>query len=223
MLLVEQQPAIRRGGYVVDFWGIGYDIAEKMGLLPRIEQLGYQVREVRFVDGHGRRDGGFPVDVLRRMTKGRLTSLRRSDLAIAIYETLDGKVETMFGDSIAGIEDDGHRVRVTFEHAAPREADLLIGADGLHSRVRRLVFGPDHRFAVSLGYDIAAFELHGYRPRDELVYVGHRVPGRQISRFARRGDRTLFLFVAKHEDGIVRRPASDPERKVALVRLFGDV
>jgi 2-polyprenyl-6-methoxyphenol hydroxylase-like FAD-dependent oxidoreductase len=57
VLLVEQAPRPRRGGYVVDFWGIGYDVAETMGLLPRIGELGYQVHEVRFVDGHGRRLG----------------------------------------------------------------------------------------------------------------------------------------------------------------------
>ena len=54
ILLVEAAPQLRRGGYVLDFWGIGYDIADKMGLLPRIRELGYQVREVRFVDRHGR-------------------------------------------------------------------------------------------------------------------------------------------------------------------------
>ena len=112
-----------------------------MGLLPRVRELGYQVREVRFVDRKGRKRGGFSVDAFSRLTNGRFTSLRRSDLAGVIYDALEGKVETLFGDSVAGIVDEGNRVRVSFDHAAPREADLLIGADGLHSRVRRLVFG----------------------------------------------------------------------------------
>jgi 2-polyprenyl-6-methoxyphenol hydroxylase-like FAD-dependent oxidoreductase len=63
VLLVEEAPRLREGGYVIDFWGVGYDIAEKMGLLPRILELGYPVREVRFVDGNGRKAGGFPVEV----------------------------------------------------------------------------------------------------------------------------------------------------------------
>ena len=79
-------------------------------------------------------------------------------------------------------------MRVGFDHAPPREADLVIGADGLHSRVRQLVFGPDARAEVSLGYQAVAFEVEGYRPRDELVYVGYGVPGRQIFRFSMRGD-----------------------------------
>src|SRR3954454_13113911 len=136
LLLVETAPRLRSGGYVIDFWGVGYDIAEKMGLIPRIRELGYQMREVRFVDRHGRKSGGFAVDVFGRMTNGRFTSLPRSDLAATIYPAIDGKVETVFGDSVASIKDDGDRVRVSFDHAAPREVDLVVGTDGLHSRIR---------------------------------------------------------------------------------------
>ena len=111
VLLVEQSPQLRRGGYVIDFWGLGYDIAEKMGLIPRIRELGYQVREVRFVDRHGRKCGGFAVDVIRHMTNGRFTSVGRSDLSASIYGAIEGKVETIFGDSVAGIKDVGNCVR----------------------------------------------------------------------------------------------------------------
>lgn len=83
-LLVEQAPRLREGGYVIDFWGLGYDIAEKMGLIPQIRALGYQVEEVRFVDGEGRGKGGFNVDTLREVTHDRFTSVRRSDLSAAI-------------------------------------------------------------------------------------------------------------------------------------------
>ena len=195
VLLVEAAPRLRSGGYIIDFWGVGYDIAEKMGLISRIRDMGYQVGEVRFVDRHGRTRGGFSTDVFRRLMNGRFTSLRRSDLATAIYGALDAKVETIFGDSVAGIEDVGGAVRVSFDRAPPREADLVVGADGLHSRVRRLVFGPEEGAEVPLGYHVAAFEVEGYRPRDELVYVSHGAPGRQISRFSMRDDKTLFLFV----------------------------
>src|SRR5206468_9386378 len=105
------------------------------------------------------------------LMNGRFISLRRSDLAAEIYGALDGKVETIFDDSVAGIEDLGSATRVSFDRAHPREADVVVGADGLHSRVRRLAFRPDEAAQVSLGYHVAAFEVAGYRPRDELVYV----------------------------------------------------
>jgi 2-polyprenyl-6-methoxyphenol hydroxylase-like FAD-dependent oxidoreductase len=222
VVLVEEAPQLRRGGYIVDFWGIGYDIAEKMGLVPRIRELGYQVREVRFVDRFGRRSGGFPVDVFGRLTHGRFTSVRRSDLAATIYEALDDEVETVFGDSVARIENADGFVRVSFDHATPREFDLVIGADGLHSRVRQLAFGPDAEFEASLGYHVAAFEAEGYRPRDELVYISHGVPGRQVSRFSMRDDRTLFLFVFRDAYLPPGFPSSE-ERKSALIRVFADV
>lgn len=223
VVLVESAPRLRGGGYVIDFGLLGYDVAEKMGLVPRIHELGYQVKELRFVDRCGRKRGSTSMDVFRRLLRGRYTSLRRSDLAATIYGALDGGVETIFGDSVAQIEEDGRCVRVSFDHAPPREADLVIGADGLHSRVRQLAFGPDAGVEVSLGYHVAAFEVEGYRPRDELVYLGYGVPGRQIFRFSLRDDRTLFLFVFRDEYLPPGTPTSEPERKAALAHAFADV
>ena len=223
VLLVEEAPQLRRGGYVIDFWGIGYDIAEKMGLTVQLRELGYRVREVRFVDSRGRWSGGFSTDVFDRMTDGRFTSLRRSDLAAAIYGTIDGRVETLFGDSVAGIEMLGKGVRVRFDHAAARDVDLVIGADGLHSRIRARVFGAEEQFEITLGYHVAAFEVKGYRPRDELVYLSHGVPGRQVSRFSMRDDRTLFLFVFRDRYLTEKTFSNDNERKAALRKVFADV
>ena len=221
--LVEQAPGLRHGGYVIDFWGLGYDIAERMGLVPRLRELGYQVEEIRFVDEKGQRAGGFDADVFGRMTGGRFTSLRRSDLAATIFKAVDGRVETLFGNTVTDIEDLGDRLRLDLEHGAPREVDLLIGADGLHSRIRELVFGPEADVEHFLDYHVAAFELEGYRPRDELVYVSHAAPGRQVSRFSMRDDRTLLLFVFHDDYFAGSAPASDAERRAVLRASFGDV
>lgn len=220
VLLVEEAPQLRSGGYVIDFWGVGYDIAEKMGLIPRIRDLGYQIKEVRFVNDKGRKSGSFGTDVFVRMTNGRFTTVRRSDLSSSVFSLIEGKVETIFGDSISGIDESERKVRVAFDHAASRDLDLVIGSDGLHSRVRSLVFGKEEQFEKSLGYYVAAFEIDGYRPRDELVYVSHGLPGRQISRFSMRGDKTLFLFVFRDE--YLRRdmPHDLAGRKASLRSIF---
>jgi 2-polyprenyl-6-methoxyphenol hydroxylase-like FAD-dependent oxidoreductase len=223
VLLVESAPQLRSGGYIIDFGLVGYDVAEKMDLIPRIRELGYQVKEVRFVDRNGRRRGSVPTEAFSRLLHGRYTSLRRSDLAATIYGALDGAVERIFGDSVASIEEEGRCVRVSFDRAPPREADLVIGADGLHSRVRQLAFGPDAGVEVSLGYHVAAFEVEGYRPRNELVYLGYGVPGRQVFRFSMRDDKTLFLFVFRDEYLTTGSPTSEQERKAALAHVFADV
>jgi len=198
--LIEKAPGLRTGGYVIDFWGAGYEIAERMGLLPEIIRKGYEIQEVRVVNRSGRRVAGFPASTFRRVAQGRYTSLPRSDLAASIFRQIEGKVETIFGDSVAGVEQSEAGVHVTFERASARDFDLVVGADGLHSRVRELIFGPEAQFEKHLGYRAAAFQVEGYRPRDELVYVIFTEVGQQVTRFAMRGDRTMFLFTFADPD-----------------------
>ena len=180
---------------MIDFWGLSYDIAEKMGLLPDIVLIGYHMQELRIVDDCGWRLSGFGVQVFRELTGGRYITLGRSDLSKLIYDRISGSCEIIFGDSITSLRETHGAVRVEFEHGGERRFDLVIGADGLHSRVRKLVFGAQDRYEKDLGYRVAAFETTGYRPRDELVYIIHGAPGRQVGRFTLHNDRTLFLFI----------------------------
>ena len=193
--LVERAPQPRVGGYIIDFWGRGYDVAERMGLIPELRALGYDIRELRIVDERGKRVGGFGVKVFRELTGGRYVSIARADLATLIYRKIESKFETIFGDSVTGLRQDDNGVAVEFECAPPQRFDCVIGADGLHSAVRRLVFGSENRLGKYLGYYVAAFEVDGYPRRDEEVYVSYEFPGKQIARFAMRGARTLFLLV----------------------------
>jgi 2-polyprenyl-6-methoxyphenol hydroxylase-like FAD-dependent oxidoreductase len=79
--------------------------------------------------------------------------------------------------------DSGDTVQVTFERSPERRFDLVVGADGLHSNVRKLTFGSEAGFQKYLGYMFAAFEVHGYKPRDEDVYIAYGVPGKQVAPF----------------------------------------
>ncbi len=216
--LVERAPHLRTGGYVIDFWGLGYEVADKMGLLPALDREGYDVQELRLVDGEGRRVGGFDADVFRNLTGGRYLSIARSELAKLLYERIAGRCEVLFGDTVTAIDDEGDSVRVAFRHAPERRFDAVIGADGLHSEVRRLVFGPQDQFESYLGYMVAAFQTEGYRPRDELVYVSYAGPGKQVARFAMRGDRTMVLFVLAAD----RPPAVDAHDIAAQKALLNE-
>ena len=219
--IVEKAPQLRTGGYIIDFWGLGFDIADRMGLLPDIRREGYVAQEVRIVDSNGKRMSGFSVRSLSRVVQGRYISLARTDLAASIYKAIEGKVETIFDDNLARIEQTVRGVRVTFAAGMVRDFDLVIGADGLHSRVRDLVFGPQNQFERYLGYKVAAFEVEGYRPRDELAYTMYTEVGQQVGRFAMHRDRTLFLFTFATPE--IERTAIDdiPTQKALLRKRFG--
>jgi 2-polyprenyl-6-methoxyphenol hydroxylase-like FAD-dependent oxidoreductase len=216
--MIEQAPKFRTGGYMIDFWGVGYQVAKRMGIEDPIRAAGYQIEWLRSVGCRGEVKADVDVNVFRRMIGDDFTSLPRGDLAAAIYTTIEDKVETIFGDSIATVDEHSDGVGLTFEKSAPCDFDLVIGADGLHSNVRRLVFGPEEDFEHYLGCKVAACVVDGYRPRDELIYVTYSTPGRQLARFALRGDRTMFLFIFRTE-----HDSTDVAPKDQLRNQFGDV
>ena len=196
--LIERSTSLRRGGYVIDFWGLGYDIAERMGLQADINQIGYHVSEMRIVDDQDKRVAGFGTNVFRELAGGRFVTLRRSDLSQLLFLKVAHSIETIFDEEVIGLEECDNSVRVQFKRSREREFSLVIGADGLHSSVRELVFGSRDRFEKRLGYVVAAFEVSGYVPRDDNVYVIFNEPGRMAARLALRNDRDFFLVRVRH-------------------------
>ena len=219
--LIERARSFRAGGYILDFWGVGYSVIERMSLIGQVRDRGYQIREIRLVGDDGRKVGGFSAGVFDRMTHGRFTSVPRGDLAGAIFDAVKDEVETVFGDTVASIAETGGKVEIELASGAHREFDMMVGVDGLHSKVRQLVWGEQERYERPLGYYVAAFRTVGYPHRQENVYVTFSEPGRSMSRVSLRDDRTLFLLVfsASHlPDG---EPQNVPDRKATLRRVFG--
>lgn len=201
--LIERAAAFRTGGYMIDFWGIGYRVARQMGIEAAIREAGYDVQSVRSIGPDGTTRAMLGVDVFRRVIGNDFTSLPRGDLAAAIYRTVEDRVPTVFGDSITGIDQRPEGVRLTFQNRPADDFDLLIGADGLHSTVRSLAFGAEERFEHYLGCKVAACVVDDYRPRtagaSSDTYLTYSIPGRQVGQFTLRGDRTMFLFVFRDE------------------------
>lgn len=218
--LIEQAPNVRTGGYVIDFWGLGYWIAERMGLEADINRVGYHVREMRIVNDRGKHVAGFGTDMFGELTNGRYVTLARSDLSRLLFEKAKDTTEIIFGDEIVGMEEKSDGVCVRLKHGGERRFDLVIGADGLHSGVRRLAFGLRQQFEKKLGYAVAAFEVEGYRPRDEDVYLMYGLPGRMLGRFTLHGNRTLFLFVVTMDDDPL--PTALDKQKEMLRKKYAD-
>lgn len=218
--LIEAAPELRRGGYLVDFWGAGFDVAERMGLTERILDAGYRVREVREVNDAGRRIASLNPLKLIGGADGRYTSVARSDLSKIIFDSVGSSVETVFGQTARSIVDDGDRVLVQFTGGSEREFDLVIGADGLHSTVRRHVFGAETDFERRLGIAVAALDLPGYMPREELVAVSRTQVGLQTLRLSMRDDATLILFTFRC-DGDVPQDDVPAQQEFLRDRLRG--
>ncbi len=218
--LIERAPALRGGGYVIDFWGLGYDIAERMGLIEDVNRVGYHMRELRIVGDDGRRVTGFGTKVFGELTGGRYVTLARSELSRLLFDKAKGGIEVIFDNEIVGLQERADCVEVQLEHGGERRFDLVIGADGLHSDVRRLAFGPEIQFEKRLGYSVAAFEVDHYRPRDEDVYMMYGRPGLMLGRFTLNDDRTLFLFVFADDGGAL--PATLDQQKATLRRRYRD-
>lgn len=154
VVLLERIPSPRGQGYMIDFYGPGYDAVDAMGLLPAIEDVAYHVDEASFVDEHGRRRAGVKP---AQFASGPLLNLLRPDLERVLREHLPPQVDLRFGTGPATVADRSDGVRVTLDDGTELDADLLVGADGIHSTVRRLVFGQESRFFRYLGFHTAAF------------------------------------------------------------------
>lgn len=193
--LVEQAPAPRKGGYVIDFWGLGYEVAERMGVVEALKAQDLDIEQMRIVNHRGLRIGGFDQASLRKLSGGRIMSLPRSVLALSLYEAVKDRVTTRFGDSVRHILQDDGGVGVDFEGGDAGRYDLVFGADGLHSSVRALAFGADAKYERFLGYYAAAFTVKDYPHRDPHAYVMYGRPGRQIARITLKSNASVFLLL----------------------------
>ncbi|MFG2132018.1 FAD-dependent monooxygenase [Streptomyces sp. NPDC048751] len=151
--VVEKAPALRGGGFAVDFRGqVHRKVLTAMGLWDEIHarQTHMGRQSVVDADGHAR------VDLPSEMMSGDV-EIFRGELAKIMYERTRDRVEYVFDDSIATLTDDGAGVDVTFERSTPRRFDLVVGADGLHSNTRRLVFGDESRYLRFFDHYVAGF------------------------------------------------------------------
>jgi 2-polyprenyl-6-methoxyphenol hydroxylase-like FAD-dependent oxidoreductase len=143
--IVERAPSLREGGYKVDIRGTAVDVVRRMGLLEQVHAVATDMRGAGFVNKRGKQIATLDADTFG-FRDGDDTEILRGDLAKVLYEHTRDDVEYVFGDWITGLDQRADGVHVTFAHGAPRRFDLVVGADGLHSGVRALAFGPEERF-----------------------------------------------------------------------------
>ncbi len=174
--VVEKAPALRDGGFAVDFRGqVHRTVLERMGIWDEIHARQTHMGRQSVVDEHGQEQ----VDLPAAFMSGDV-EIFRGELSRIMYERTRDCVEYVFGDSIASMEEDEHGVEVTFDRGAPRRFDLVVGADGLHSRTRALAFGDESRYLRFLGYYVAGFDIPNHLGLHRTARL-HSDPGRMLS------------------------------------------
>ncbi|SDJ73121.1 FAD-dependent monooxygenase [Nonomuraea jiangxiensis] len=163
-VLVERAPARRTGGYVVAFFGRGYDAAERMGVLPALRERHSGPVGMTYLKPDGRHRYTVPSRTVSALLGERGLTLMRGDIEAALYEQVDGRVPIRFGTTLTAVRQHPGGVHIELDDGATIDADLLVGADGLHSKVRELVFGPEEGFRRDLGHMIAATTLDHQPP-----------------------------------------------------------
>ena len=198
--VVERADAIRPGGLAVDFRGTAMHVLDRMGILDELRAHATHAGDMLVVDSDGNQIATMPGEIFA----GEL-EVPKTDLTRILHDLTKDDTEYVFGDTITALTDTGDGVAVEFERGAPRTFDLVIGADGLHSRVRALAFGPKATFTHPMGYAFATFGMPNY--------LGLGSSG--LSHVA--GDRSVNVAPSKH--GTEARvmfmfPATDVPRNV---------
>jgi 2-polyprenyl-6-methoxyphenol hydroxylase-like FAD-dependent oxidoreductase len=170
--VVERAPALRGGGQAVDFKGDAHlAVLDRMGILDDVRHLQTGGLDQALIDADGRTKAILPGEF-----SGGSIEIRRGDLAELLYNHTKNDCEYVFGDSISSLTETASGVHVTFEKGVPRTFDLVVGADGIHSNVRRLAFGPEADYVEHLGH---------YYALSNAGWTGEAVmynePGRMVS------------------------------------------
>ena len=219
-VVIEQADGLRRDGYGIDFFGSGYDVAEKMGLIEQLKTQPIKAEYVGYVNENGKPVAKLEMDLMRKIMNGRYLPLMHRTLEEALYQAIAGKVEVRFGRSLTAVSQTADAVTATFNDGSSETFDLLIGADGIHSNTRSLVFGPESEFAHYLGYTIACYAV----PDNYGIgraWQNYTEPKRQVGAYAsnREGEViTLFMWEAP-DDGYIPHA----ERLSRLKSEFADM
>lgn len=199
--IIEKHPHLREGGYKVDVRGTALEVAKRMGVHRDLLDASVNLKSSKLVTA-SLKTFEFEGDILGHCSEEDI-EVNRWDL-VQILAKAAGDIEIIYGDSITKIDD-----RVHFEKGEPREFDLVIGADGIHSNVRRLVFGEDSPFLKKLGIQFCVFPIPNFFELDhsEIVYFDR---GKFIAAYAADHHSYACLAFRSDEEKLTREAFQQP-------------
>jgi 2-polyprenyl-6-methoxyphenol hydroxylase-like FAD-dependent oxidoreductase len=149
--VVEVAPQPRPGGQAVDIRGVAKEVVDRMGLLDTVRAATVDERGLSFVDSSGRSRARMPAEMFGGEGIVAEIEIARGDLARILFDHTRPYTEYVFDDRIVELAEASDGVKVTFASGQTRAFDLVVGADGVHSGVRRLAFGPETAYLSHLG------------------------------------------------------------------------
>ena len=161
VIVVEIGAAPRRGGSPIDVRGDALDTARRMGILDAIKAAKLPTEGLKFMNAQNEVQGIMLVEEIGAIRPGDDTELRRDDLVDILYENAGSDITYKFSNRIMHLAQDADKVNVTFKDETTGTFDFVIGADGIHSGVRKLVFGEEEQFTYFLNYYFSVFEVDG--------------------------------------------------------------
>ena len=207
--VVERSAGLRSSGNPVDVRGEAMPVAAAMGVVPELRAAATRASAMSLIDASGRR----VARIRMRNAGGRGTEVEvpRADLAAILHRAAADGTEMLFDDTITTLRQDPHGVDVTFDRTPARRFDLVIGADGLHSTVRRLAFGAERAHVRHLGLFVATLPLGepADPPSEVLLY---NTPGRLVSVHPSRGEALVaFIFRGRGLDDVEQSGHGAPQ------------
>ncbi len=216
--IVEKHACLRAEGYKIDIRGVAVDVLRRMGVHAAVVEERTDIRVARFVNSTGECVSEEDPDLCGVRAEGDL-EIVRGKLCEILYRQLDG-VECLFGDSIEAITEHESGLDVTFASGQKRCFDLVIGADGLHSKVRRLTWGEESQYLRKLGMYVSFYTIPNYMGLDRVEIEYHLARRFAIAYCPKDGAAKAGFAMAAEAD------QPDPENREAqqqfLERAFGD-
>ncbi|MEU5870894.1 FAD-dependent monooxygenase [Glycomyces sp. NPDC047369] len=220
-LVVERAPERRSGGYMLNLVGGGFDAAEHLGLVPALKERDLGLFTSVIVRADGTAKFAVPEEIVASAVGPRALTVFRGDLETVLYEAVEGTAEFRFGTTVTAIEQDGDGVTAVLSDGRTERADLLVGADGLHSATRALVFGPESDHLVDMGHMVGALPLDepplGLDDNTGTTYIG---PGRTAALISLGPGRSSAFFAYRTADTAAQLELGAAQ---ALSAAFGDL
>ncbi|GAA0597208.1 FAD-dependent oxidoreductase [Kribbella sandramycini] len=215
VVLLERSTSPRDEGYMIDFFGPGLDAARELGLLPALRKIAYPITEAVLVDERGRRRAGIDT---AQVADGEVLSLMRPDLEHVLRDQLPLAINIRYGAPVVEVDPDGPQV--TLADGTTLAGDVVIGADGIHSTVRQLAFGPESQYLRHLGFHTSAFIFDDPQIRDRVAgrFCLTDTIGAQFGCYPLRDGRVAAFGVHRSTD-----PALPTDAQTAMRTAYGEL